>query len=167
MKKTTLILADEDQNILDDMVKNFTDDKFEIIATTNDGEELINLINSKNPDVVIMDIVLQQCDGFKVLESVDSNKTKLVVQSSLSIDGFINKAISLGAKYYCIKPFDINTLKERIEDIISPEQTQSNTFFNAKATNQIEEKITNIFITVGIPAHIKGYQLQIQKLLTQ
>lgn len=158
MEKITLILADEDQNILDDMVKNFTDDKFEILATTSNGEELISLINTKQPRAVIMDIVLQKCDGFKVLENVDTSKTNIIVHSSLSIDGFINKAVSMGAKYYCIKPFDLLTLKERLSDIISPEKSAVNTMFNSRAANQIEEKITNIFITVGIPAHIKGYQ---------
>ena len=158
MSKTTLVIADEDQNILNEMLKNFTDEKFEVIATTSSGEELINLINTKNPNVVIMDVVLQQCDGFKVLESIKNKDVKVVVQSSLSIDGFINKAINMGAKYYCIKPFDIQTLKERINDILEPEKEQSKVFFNAKSNNQIEEKITNIFITVGIPAHIKGYQ---------
>ena len=158
MKRTKLILADEDKNVIDEMVKNFTEDKYEILSTTTDGEELINLITDQQPDVVVMDIVLQKCDGFKVLESVKNMATKIVIQSALSIDGFINKAISLGAKYYCIKPFDINTLKERIEDIISPTAFQPSVFFNAKTNNQIEEKITNIFITVGIPAHIKGYQ---------
>ena len=158
MNKTTLILADEDQNILDEMVKSFTDEKYEIIATTANGEELINLINSKNPNVVVMDIVLQKCDGFKVLEQIGKNKTNIIIHSALSMDGFINKAISLGAKYYCIKPFDLNTLKERLDDIVNPEKSQFNTFFNGKANSQIEEKITNIFITVGIPAHIKGYQ---------
>ena len=157
MKKTTLILADEDKNMINEMVENLTEE-FDIIGTTTDGEELISLINTKNPDVVIMDIVLQNCDGFKVLENVRSQNTKIVIQSSLSIDGFINKAITLGAKYYCIKPFDIETLKERIEDLVNPQSIQSNKFFNAKSSNQIEEKITNIFITVGIPAHIKGYQ---------
>ena len=158
MNKTTLILADEDKNILNEMVKSFSQDEYEILATTSNGEELISLIHEHKPNVVVMDIVLQQCDGFKVLESVKGANTNIVVQSSLSIDGFINKAIGLGAKYYCIKPFDTQTLKERIKDIIMPEQTQSKTFFNAKANNQLEEKITNIFITVGIPAHIKGYQ---------
>lgn len=157
MEKRTLILADEDQNILDDMVKNFAND-YEILATTNNGEELINLINLKNPDVVIMDVVLQRCDGFKVMESIEKGKTNIIIQSSLSIDGFINKAISLGAKYYCIKPFDVKTLKERVGDILNPTYSQSNSTFNAKTTSQLEEKITNIFITVGIPAHIKGYQ---------
>jgi len=158
MEKIKLILADEDQNKIDEMVKNFTDETHEIIATTTKGDELIDLIKKSNPDVVVMDIVLQNCDGFKVLENVKGTRANIIVQSSLSIDGFINKAISLGAKYYCIKPFDVETLKDRISDIVNPQQNQSGVFFNAKANNQIEEKITNIFITVGIPAHIKGYQ---------
>ncbi len=159
MKKITIVLADEDKNFLEEMVKNFTEEKYEILATTTEGDKLIELVKQYSPDVVIMDIVLQKCDGFKVLESLPKNiNTKVIVQSSLSIDGFINKAISLGTKYYCIKPFDIQTLKDRIADIMSPETNQSKVFFNAKTPNHIEEKITNIFITVGIPAHIKGYQ---------
>lgn len=159
MKKITIVLADEEQNTLDEMKRNFTTDRYEVLAMTSNGEELIDLINKYNPDVVVMDIVLQKCDGFKVLESIrKAINTKIIVQSSLSIDGFINKAISMGAKYYCIKPFDVETLKDRIEDLMKPETSQTKVFFNAKTHNQIEEKITNIFITVGIPAHIKGYQ---------
>ncbi|MBE5741141.1 MAG: sporulation transcription factor Spo0A [Clostridiales bacterium] len=157
MKKTTIILADEDQNILNEMTKHFTDENHEVLATTTSGEELITLVTNYNPDVVVTDIVLRDSDGFKVLEKA-SQKTNIVIQSALSIDGFINKAISMGAKYYCIKPFDIETLKDRISDIVNPEKSQTNVFFNSKSNNQIEEKITNIFITVGIPAHIKGYQ---------
>jgi len=155
MQKTTYIIADEDKNTIEEITKNLTNENAEVIATTNKGDELINLVNSMNPDVLIMDMVLENCDGFKVLEKIDTNKTKVIVQSALSIDGFINKAISLGAKYYCIKPFDIQTLLERIEDIVNPSKTN---YVVAKNNNQIEEKITNIFITVGIPAHIKGYQ---------
>ena len=113
MKKQTIVLADEDQNTLSEMVKNFTEDNYEILATTSSGEELISLIKDREPDVVVMDIVLGGCDGFKVLESVKGTRSNIIVQSSLSMDGFINKAISSGAKYYCIKPFDVLTLKER------------------------------------------------------
>lgn len=158
MNKIKVVLADEDKNIIENTKAVFNDDNYEVVGTTNSGEELIQLIMKHSPDIVVMDIVLQHCDGFKVLECVKNTNTKIVVQSSLSIDGFINKAISLGAKYYCIKPFDAQTLKERVDELLSPQANQSGVFFNAKATNQIEEKITNIFITVGIPAHIKGYQ---------
>lgn len=149
----TIIFGDEDKLTIKELQEKFNE--YETLATTSNGEELITLINEKQPDVVVMDIVLTGCDGFKVLESVDTNKTKIVIQSSLSMDGFINKAISLGAKYYCIKPFDTQTLKDRVSDLFN-EIKQSKKYYNSN--NHLEEKITNIFITVGIPAHIKGYQ---------
>ena len=156
MNKLKVVLADEDKQLIDCLDKNFKNIGYDVVATTNNGEELIELVNKFKPDLVITDIVLQGADGFKLLEKVDLSKTKVIIQSSLSIDGFINKAISMGASYYCIKPFDFETLKDRINDIMS-ENKSGGRMYNGK-NNQIEEKITNIFITVGIPAHIKGYQ---------
>lgn len=156
MNKLKVVLADEDKQLIDCLDKNFKNIGYDVVATTNNGEELIELVNKFKPDLVITDIVLQGADGFKLLEKADLSKTKVIIQSSLSIDGFINKAISMGASYYCIKPFDFETLKDRIVDIMS-ENKSGGRVYNGK-TNQIEEKITNIFITVGIPAHIKGYQ---------
>lgn len=150
MKNLKILFADEDQKTLDEYKKLFTED-YEIVGSSSDGLQTINLIKNTNPDIVVMDIVLQNCDGFKVLENIDTSKTKVVIHSSLSMDGFINKAISMGAKYYCIKPFDLQTLKDRVKDILTPQQTnKSKEIFNTKSTNQIEEKITNIFITVVI-----------------
>ncbi len=157
MEKIKIVLADEDKNLLNTLKEKFNSQNFEVIATTSSGTQLIDIIKNYKPDVAVMDIVLEQCDGFKVLENVTNEPTKIVVQSSLSIDGFINKAISLGAKYYCIKPFDVNTLVERVDDILNNGSASQNMVQN-KISNHIEEKITNIFITVGIPAHIKGYQ---------
>ena len=156
MQKFTIVLADEDKNVLNTLKDKFSSGNFDVVATTSSGTELIELIKTKKPDVTIMDIVLENCDGFKVLESVNNIGTKIVVQSSLSIDGFINKAISMGASYYCIKPFDAQTLMERTNDILLNNSQTNNVV--SKPNNHIEEKITNIFITVGIPAHIKGYQ---------
>lgn len=156
MKKFTLVLADEDKNVLNTLKEKFDESDFEVLATTSSGTELIELVKTHQPNIVVMDIVLENCDGFKVLENIDKQNTKVVVQSSLSIDGFINKAISMGASYYCIKPFDAETLIERTLDIAS--NNNQGKMVSAKQNNHIEEKITNIFITVGIPAHIKGYQ---------
>ena len=149
----TIMFCDEDKEILSKLEESFS--SFNILASLSDGNELIEKVKELQPDVVIMDIVLHGADGFKVLESVDTTKTKFVIQSSLSMDGFINKAISMGAKYYCIKPFDTETLKDRVNDLFV-ESKQTKTYYNQN--NHLEEKITNIFITVGIPAHIKGYQ---------
>ena len=44
MNKISVILADEDQNVLNSLVRNFTDEKFEVVATTSSGDELIKTI---------------------------------------------------------------------------------------------------------------------------
>ena len=158
MNKTKLIVADEDAKLLTDLEQFFTNENFEVVGKTSSGTELINLVKNIKPDVVIMDIVLLNCDGFNVLETCTESETKFVIHSSLSSNGFINKAMDMGAKYYCIKPFNLQTLQERVVDILKPTSSTSSVIYSGKTNNLIEEKITNIFITVGIPAHIKGYQ---------
>ena len=58
------------------------------------SENELNLIKEKTPDVVVMEILLPQLDGFAVIEKIrqENIKTKIIVQSSLSMNGFINKA---------------------------------------------------------------------------
>ena len=80
----------------------------------------------------------------------------MIINSNLSVSGFINKAMSLGAEYYAIKPFDYQTLKQRVVDVVEGSATTPRNLNTIPSF--IEERISNIFITVGIPAHIKGYQ---------
>lgn len=156
----TVILADEDEALLAKMENVFAKEKFEIVGVAKDGEELLELIKTKRPDAVIMDTVLPKIDGFSVMESIkeQSLQTNVIIHSNLSLTGFINKAMNLGAKYYAIKPFDLNLLAKRVIDTFDDVELVQNQSPTHQISNQVEEKITNIFITVGIPAHIKGYQ---------
>lgn len=156
----SVIIADESQETIDEFLKNLPKEKFNVIGYACDGVKLLELMKTSKPDVLIMDLVLPQLDGFAVMEKLKQENidTNIIVHTSLSLNGFINKAMKLGAKYYAIKPFNTEILIERIEDIFNVEE--QNVLHEAHHTpsNHLEEKITNIFITVGIPAHIKGYQ---------
>ncbi len=153
-----LIMADEDKSVIEAFVKKIPNDKFNMVATASNGAELLNLIKEHKPDVVITELVLPEMDGFAVMEKLkDENiNTNIIVHTGLSLNGFVNKAINLGAKYYAIKPFSPEILMERISEVVSA-NVQTNVIHNP-IMGKMEEKITNIFITVGIPAHIKGYQ---------
>jgi len=153
-----IIMADENQETIDQFLQNLPKEKFNIVATATDGASLLELIRLRRPDVVIMDLVLPQLDGFAVMEKLNKEgiSTNIIVHTSLSLNGFVNKAIKLGAKYYAIKPFSATVLAERVEDIFHSIGTEE-VGINGNM-GRMEEKITNIFITVGIPAHIKGYQ---------
>lgn len=127
------------------------------IQMANNGKEATNFLMMGDVDLLIVDLVLPEMDGFEVIEKAkEINKnTKIIVISALASDVFIKKATSLGASYFMLKPISLDVLKKRITDIFEQDETSRG---KPNFDKEIEEKITNIFITVGIPAHIKGYQ---------
>ena len=130
---------------------------FEVVASVSDGAEALALISSKKPNVVIFDIVLGSLDGFELLDKLKEQNIdiKKVVISSLKNEGFVEKAISYGADYYMAKPIQTEVLIKRLNDICKKTVV---TNIKTNKNRHLDEKISNIFITVGIPAHIKGYQ---------
>ena len=169
--KTTIFVADCNQG--KELAENLKKEKsFEVVGISSDGAETLNEIKKNCPDVLIMDVMLPSLDGFALIEAIQKStamikKPKIVVVSSLTHDGFITKAMQLGVSYFMIKPVDEKVLIDRILDI-SKNSDKTITSLIARESNGenvtekykakiVEEKITNIFITVGIPAHIKGY----------
>jgi len=124
---------------------------------------------------VLLDIVMPELDGFGVLDRLKTaaRRPKVIVVSALSQETFVNRALRGGADYYMIKPFDFPALKARITEVAGagaepvrrPDMESIVSDYRAaepiakfSKNKSLEEKISNIFITVGIPAHIKGYQ---------
>lgn len=135
-----------------------TNENLDIVAISSSMEEALFLIKSNKPDILITDLVLKGKDGFELLEELKNREypVKTIVLSALSHQGFVQKSMSLGAKYYMVKPYDKNVLIKRIFDVYN--ESEEMVEQDRKKVKNLEEKITNIFITVGIPAHIKGYQ---------
>ena len=128
-------------------------DSFEVVGSSSDGEEVVNSAIKLQPDVLVMEVMLSKLDGFAVFEKIKVLKEKtpkVIFISSLSHSGFVTKALQMGASYFMIKPINAENLESRINEILSNSLSQEN--------RQLDEKISNIFISIGIPAHIKGYQ---------
>lgn len=150
--KIKLMIVDDNEDFLNDCVAHFAEkDNFEVVATALNGEDALAKMESSKPDVLLLDLVMPVLDGYSVLEKVGSTQ-KTIVISALSAGSFITRAVSLGARYYMMKPVNYQQLETRITECM-----HSGNSVRIK-NKSLEEKITNIFITVGIPAHIKGYQ---------
>ena len=111
-----------------------------------------------------MDIIMPRRDGFMTLDALNAMdaalRPRVIVLTGLARDDFIMRAIGLGASYYMVKPFDMELLHERILEV-AREQGASILAPSAPAEpaeESVDEQITNLFLTLGIPAHIKGYQ---------
>ena len=154
--KIRLYIADngEEKEIVEYFRKN---EHFSLVGTSDNGDNVVKDIILLKPDVVVMEIVLAGSDGFEVLEKLKFNlkneMPKIIFVSKLSHSGFVTKALNEGASYFMVKPVKPENLEERIVDILSTEDDSS------QSVNKVlDEKISNIFISIGIPAHIKGYQ---------
>jgi len=168
MSKIGCVVVDDSDEMRRALKDAFlTSEKIEILGEATNGEEAIELIEDKRPAVVLLDIVMPKLDGFGVLDyyARAADKPKFLVISSLSQDNFIQRAFMSGADYFMIKPFQKDVLGSRIQSLAeeksdrrvvshTPRPEPKNTFVK----KSLDEKIAGIFITVGIPAHIKGYQ---------
>ncbi|MBP5651371.1 MAG: sporulation transcription factor Spo0A [Clostridia bacterium] len=128
----------------------------------DDAISALEYLKSNEIDVVVTDLVLPKLDGFSFLDELSqmnlNHSPKVIVTSAISSDELIERALKLGASYYMIKPIDDSVLLKRIKQISNFTATTQVTEPRKIKNKALEEKITNIFITVGIPAHIKGYQ---------
>ena len=164
--KIRLMLADDNQNLLR-LLKDFFTKKgdIEIVAAVNDGAEIMDAVLRHRPDVLVMDIIMPRRDGFMALEDIsqvdEAQRPKVIVLTGLSRDDFISRAIALGASYYMVKPFDMHALYERVCEICADKQVYAAAqpvLEKPAAKKTPDEEITSLLLTIGIPAHIKGYQ---------
>lgn len=141
-----------EENVVFDYFK--ANGNFEFVGASADGNKVVEDVKRLQPDVLIMEVILQNLDGFAVLDKIRQMKEKcpkVFFVSNLSHSGFVTKAIQSGASYFMVKPISPENLENRIFEVLENGQ-------NKKESKQLDEKISNIFISIGIPAHIKGYQ---------
>ena len=162
MDRIRVMLADDNLNILR-LLTDYLSRKpdIEVVAAVSDGVEIPEGVREHAPDILVMDIIMPRRDGFMTLEALNgmepSLRPKVIVLTGLARDDFIMRAIQLGASYYMVKPFDMNLLYARIVEI-ARDQPQAVTTAPEGPEETLDEQITNLFLTLGIPAHIKGYQ---------
>lgn len=156
--KIRIYIADktEDNQLVSYIREN---EKFSLVGSSTNGEDVLESVPLLKPDFLVMEVMLSGIDGFVVLEklkeNMGDNMPKVIFVTNLSHTGFVTKAMNEGASYFMVKPVKPEVLAERIFDLMQSSSQQVSTM---KVNKQLDEKISNIFISIGIPAHIKGYQ---------
>lgn len=164
MDKIRVMLADDNQNMLCLLADYFSHkEDIEVVAMVSDGTEIADAVRANRPDLLVMDIIMPHKDGFMALEEIrqleENIRPRVIVLTGLSREDFIARAMELGASYYMVKPFDMHLLYSRMMEIMGKDKAsvRIEPDRNTAAENE-DESITNLFLTLGIPAHIKGYQ---------
>lgn len=172
--KIKVLLADDNKDFCDLCVSHLSkQEDITVVAVAYDGIEACNKIQECRPDIAIIDGIMPRLDGLGVLERLQKNTEGFhpitIMLSAISQEKVIQKAIDLGAAYYIIKPFDMESLLSRIRQLKYEKAVVKNTALQgilpqtsactsqAPATFDLETKVTNILHEIGVPAHIRGY----------
>ena len=180
MNEKITVLISDDNNEFATTLANYLekDEDMQVVGMAKDGEEALSIISTLKPDVVLLDVIMPHLDGLGVLERLSSMRLEkrpiCIMLSAVGQDKITQKAITLGAQYYVVKPFDIEVLIKRIKELRYYQPSTNRGSFIVKETKsqyidipqQIDKKsedglealVTNIIHEVGVPAHIKGYQ---------
>ena len=135
---------------------------FNVCASAVTGDAALESLQSANPDVAIIDTALKGIDGIKLLDHIKNLYPNCVsfMMSEFDNDKIVNSAINHGAIYYFIKPVTPQVICERVTDVLNERITDykvSSEIRDKRKSASLDEKISNIFITIGIPPHIKGF----------
>ena len=160
MNKQTVFLLQDTKELNDELsIKFNSEENFEVVGCATDGISAISIIAEKKPDFLITGLILAGYDGMSVISRVREIglTTKIIVISSMTSDEVVSKAISTGAQYFMAKPCNFSVLIECMKGFVNGKDAVKQTNANYFHKISLEEKISKIFINVGIPAHIKGY----------
>ena len=124
MEKLNIAIADDNERmlrLLADIVES--DEELSVVGTARDGEEAYQVIREKEPDVVLLDIVMPKLDGLGVLERINHDRTlkkhpAFIMISAIGQERITENAFDLGADYYIMKPFDSKELVARVKAVL-------------------------------------------------
>ncbi len=160
MKANSVILLEANSAVLAQLKDAFAEKQdYDVVYTGDDGDEGIKQIMQLKPDLVIVGMFLKGTDGRGVIHTVKKTwASAKIVATGIANDELIEQAMQEGANYYLVKPFTISVAMERIMEVMKDKPKDEGTLSVAhRKPITIEEKISEIFISIGIPPHIKGY----------
>ncbi|HTM58075.1 MAG TPA: response regulator, partial [Candidatus Udaeobacter sp.] len=113
-QKRVLIVEDE-EGLLEGLSHNFKFEGYDVLTAKN-GTEGLKMALKQKPDVVILDIMLPEKDGFTVLKELRQRHREIpvLVMTARNFEADVLKGFDLGADDYVTKPFGIKELMARV-----------------------------------------------------
>ena len=169
MGAISVAIADDNERIVEllgDIISN--DKELKLVGKANNGEDMCSIIREKEPDVVLLDLIMPKMDGLSVMEQINKDKKlckhpNFIVVTAVGQDRITEDAFNKGAHYYVMKPFKNEVILNYIKSTVRKKSISAySKAEHGESPEKLEEvsletRVTDMIHEIGIPAHIKGY----------
>lgn len=169
MGEIAVAIADDNERILDLLGEIIDGDKeLNLVGKAKNGEDAYSLIRDKQPDVMLLDLIMPKMDGLSVMDLVNRDKEikkrpSFIIVTAVGQERITEDAFRKGANYYILKPFNNEMVLNRIKS--AGRTAHHEVRFTGgreqeealKPKVNLEARVTDMIHEIGIPAHIKGY----------
>lgn len=118
---TTVLVAEDDEDILLLVTTRLQRDGFEVVAAGN-GTDAIDLIRERRPEVAVLDVGMPPPDGLEVVRTVRDDDalagTRLLLLTAKAQESDIRRGLEAGADAYITKPFSPAELSARVAELL-------------------------------------------------
>src|SRR5579859_3779728 len=148
-KKTTILAADDDPQLLRLITRNLEFEGYEVLAAS-DGQQALAQIESQPLDLVLLDVMMPKMDGFTVCQHVrEFSAVPIIIVTARGQDQDKVHGLDLGADDYLTKPFSVDELLARVRAVLRRAQ-----FATSEHAHAMRTKTTIGDLTVDFGQHL-------------
>ena len=123
-----VLVVDDEPNVLRSLVQYLTIEEFEV-ETASNGPEALEKVDSFNPELILLDVMMPGMDGFEVLDKVKEKpghtNTPVIMLTAKDQSSDVLKGYQSGATSYLVKPFNLDELVETINQTLERSKSAS------------------------------------------
>lgn len=139
-----ILVVDDDLNICE-LLKLYLENEGYTAFVANDGQAAVDTFAAKNPDLVLLDIMLPKMDGWQVCREIRKTSSVPIIMLTAKGETFDKVlGLELGADDYVTKPFDAKEVMARIKAVLRRSKGESGTTAQEKKTVSYDKLEINI-----------------------
>ena len=154
--KYKVLIADADEHFRSDLATALNgSEEFEAIGVAVDGEETLQMLQTKLVDILVIDLLLAKYDGLTILELIQHiDQRPQVLVATAFISNYVASSVArLGVRELTCKPCCVEKVIENLRRMVN-----GTVIYPHVDIQEAEQLVTKILHEIAVPAHIKGYQ---------
>lgn len=154
----TVLVADDNTTWLQALTKGLNaEEEFEVVASAGNGKTALELIEKLCPDIIILDIIMPECDGVHIVNYIRTNMKQynpiIYMLSGIGSDTVITILNELDIDFYNMKPISLQLTIQNLKKILLHKGKKTTDSKNYEALTR-EQLMHNILTDLGLSPHL-------------